>query len=392
MNRYSGVTLDYYDDRGEFLKTHFPTAEDVPDFIKTANIREKDELPNEAFALVASDEGRVMRKFACHDPGTTAMSVMYFMEHKDRLPKGAVKMAAANLTLACLDHNIAPPVPLIEMSDGIDLVQLEKNASRIESYLDRKHTWNNNPVDIAGQAASPIIKEASSNTEEDWAVIMPDGSRHYPIQTWDQIKTAEAYFMDNKHIMEPSIRRQFAVKLAEKSCKAGYPVKKEIQEAGAATKAKTGMAKIALEMRKLAGGDPEFLDELFEKHASLDPNVYAEVLHRFDRDTGLDRLWDNRIPDPWESTFGVEKTAERVVFEDGGDRVTEGQLQNLATNNLSLVTKQFTDDVAYEFGMDPVGIFHSMPLPQQRILARMAADVSSDGSSEGSEKLSSWTW
>ena len=113
MDRFSGVTLDYYDDRGEFLKTHFPTVEDVPDLIKAASIRDKDGLPNEAFALVASDEGRVMRKYACYDPGTTAMSVMYFMEHKDKLPEGAVKMAAANLTLACIfcqrQSRVLPP-------------------------------------------------------------------------------------------------------------------------------------------------------------------------------------------------------------------------------------------------------------------------------------------
>jgi len=247
-------------------------------------------------------------------------------------------------------------------------------------------------VDITGQLPTPIIKVASPESDEDWAVIMPDGARHYPIQTWDQIKTAEGYFMDNKHQMEPSIRRQFAVKLAAKACQVGYPAKEEVKETGAKTKKAAGMMKSALEMRKLVGGDPEFLDELFEKQASLDPNVYAEVLNRFDCDTGLDRFWDNRIFDPWASTFGVVKTAERVIFEDGGERLTEGQLQNLVTNRLNLLTEQFTDDVAKEFSQDPIGIFNSMPLPQQRLIARMAADASSDGSSEGTEKLSAWAW
>ena len=77
--KFAGVTLDWYDDHGETLKQVFPSPEDLPGVIKTASIQEKEKLPNEAFALIMIDSGYAFRKYACADPGTTAMSVIYFM-------------------------------------------------------------------------------------------------------------------------------------------------------------------------------------------------------------------------------------------------------------------------------------------------------------------------
>jgi hypothetical protein len=127
--------------------------------------------------------------------------------------------------------------------------------------------------------------------------------------------------------------------------------------------------------------DSSFLDELQEKTAELDPGTYAEVLRRFDAQAGLDNLYDSMIPDPWESTFGIDKTAE-VVWEDGADRVTAEELRNLANNAPRAVTQVFTDGMQQEFIKDPIGIFNSMPKPQKRILARMAVDSASYGGSE----------
>lgn len=97
--------LDFYDDpTGSVLKQRVSSFNDVPDFIKTAERLtpgELDKLPDDVFALVALDGGRKMRKFACVDKGNTALSVLYFLENKDRLPIEAQKTAAANLITAC---------------------------------------------------------------------------------------------------------------------------------------------------------------------------------------------------------------------------------------------------------------------------------------------------
>lgn len=376
---YSGIVIDFFDDMGLHLKETFPTMEDVPDIIKTAEVRPEEELPNEAFALVAVNGGHVMRKFACYDPGTTSMSVIYFMDHKDKLPEEAVKTAAANLVVACMENNLVPPEPLIKMAEEHNHLFTMEDGSM--SYAVEVP----GTVNISGQ--SPKMKTAGRpESDDDYAFITPEGRRLYPIDTMDRIKTAERYFIDHQIRMEPVVRRHYAVKLAAKCDQVGYPLDDVIKEAGARTYAKPGHIKACMEMRKVAfpmeSEDREFLDELFEKRAEIEPQVFAECLNRFDNLSGLDSMWDHTVLDPWSSTFGMQKTANDVVYQEEGDRVTEGDLINLAHNHGGLIDKHFTHDIASEFIKDPLGVFASMPLPQKKIFARMASDVSSSGGVE----------
>ena len=239
-------------------------------------------------------------------------------------------------------------------------------------------------VDITGQSPPPKVKTARPLNDEDYAVVLQDGSRHYPIDTWDRVKLAEDYYLENRVRMAPRVRRQYAVKLAAKAIHMGYPLDYEIFEKGACTYAKPGHLRAAVEMRKVAcapGEAREWLDELFEKRGHIDPGTYASCLHQFDVENGLDRGWDRVVLDPWESTFGINKVAE-VVWEQGADRVTDDQLQNLAQNQHSGMDELFTHEVSKEFIKDPVGIFNSMPDPQKKIIARLANDLSSQGGSE----------
>ena len=361
-HKYAGVTLDYYDDQGETLKALFPTPDELPDMIKSANVRPKEKLANEAFALIMLDQGHVFRKFACADAGTTMMSSIYFMEHGDKLTKEAQQVAATNLVAACVAHGIMPPTEMTKVAGD----------------------FNDSVVDVTGQSPEPKVVDDRPTNENEYAVKLADGSLHYPIDTWDRVKTAEAYFQDERNRMDPEIRRQYAVKLARQSYFMGYPLDKDIVELGALSYHSDGHLKYASEMRKAAfpsGSDEhEFLDEIFEKRSEIQPEVYAECLKRFDMMNGLDQGWDQVILDPWTSTFGV-KTAS-VVWEDGADRVTEEELTNLGRNNTGHLEGQFTDHFALEFLKDPVGVFNSMPDPQKRIISRMAVDLASKGSSE----------
>lgn len=439
-NKYAGVTLDWYDDKGATLKSKFPTPEALPETIKEANIQPFEKLGQEDFALVAVDEGNVLCKFACHDPGTTAMSVIYFMEHGDKLPESAQKTAAANLVEACQQFGLQAPNTLQKIAmlvppelrrallgagigaagggvgaavDGNPDTRTGRAATGsatgallgaaggalghpfigggVGAYLGTKGgrmgghvhhkrskgTEKEAMVDITGQRPAPKMKIAHSENPDDYAVVLPDGSRHYPIHTWDLVKKAEVYYQEENRRMQPEVRRQFAVKLASKASSMGYPLAPDIFEAGATGWAPEGHLEAAVEMRKVAcapqSGSRKFLDELFEKRSSLNPDTYAEVLRRFDVEHGFDQVWDHVVLDPWASTFGINKTAE-VVWEEGADRVTREQLTNLGARTGALM-EFFTEDMVKEFQKDPVGIFESMPAPQKKILARLASDL-----------------
>jgi hypothetical protein len=103
---YSGVTLDFYDDGGATLKRFFASAEDLPEVIKTASVQKPLQVSDDAFALTMLDDGQVLKKFACTDAGTTAMSVLYFLTHGDKLPDLAQKTAAMALQRACHKYEV----------------------------------------------------------------------------------------------------------------------------------------------------------------------------------------------------------------------------------------------------------------------------------------------
>ena len=121
----TGTIIDFYDDpMGSVLKTKVAHAQ-LPDYVRSAAFQTEEKLaslPDDAFALIMVDNGKAMRKFACVDKGNTALSTLYFMETKDKLPEEAQKIAAANLLGYCLAFGIDPPA------------QLEKIATKAEFW------------------------------------------------------------------------------------------------------------------------------------------------------------------------------------------------------------------------------------------------------------------
>lgn len=115
----TGSIVDFHDDpHGTILKEKVAHA-DLPDFIKEAAYLDDEahaSLPDDAFALVAIDGAHKLRKFACADKGNTALSAIYFMETRHKLPEEAQKVAAANLALACEAYGLEAPGGLLKVA------------------------------------------------------------------------------------------------------------------------------------------------------------------------------------------------------------------------------------------------------------------------------------
>lgn len=123
MEKLSGLVLDIYDDSsGEVLRSIFPQETGVPDLIKEAHFitpEEREVLPDHVFSLVLHNDGTCLRKFACTDPGNTALSVEYFLKTAHKLPLEAQKVAAENLATACGWYGIEPPEDLQKIALGL---------------------------------------------------------------------------------------------------------------------------------------------------------------------------------------------------------------------------------------------------------------------------------
>jgi hypothetical protein len=162
----TGSVIDFYDDpSGTVLKTKLAYAQ-LPDYIRQADYQSEEKLaalPDDAFALVMVDQGQKIRKFACVDKGNTALSALYFLENKDKLPEEAQKVAAANLVEYCQAFQIEPPW------------QLQKVATKAESFAKILSSNAGLPssrkgIDLlrrsiahkTGQMASAVAREASS--------------------------------------------------------------------------------------------------------------------------------------------------------------------------------------------------------------------------------------
>jgi hypothetical protein len=123
MQKLSGLVFDIRDDEaGEVLRSIWPSEEQLPDLVKTAQAITPEldaKLPDDLFALVLRDGDVTMRKFACIDAGNTALSVEYFLKTAHKLPAEAQQVGASNLVTACGWYDIDPPEQLQKIALGV---------------------------------------------------------------------------------------------------------------------------------------------------------------------------------------------------------------------------------------------------------------------------------
>lgn len=409
---HTGSIVDFYDDpQGSVLKSRLP-GDQVPDFIKQAEFltdETRGKLPDDVFALVMIDRGERMRKYACTDKGNTALSVIYFMQNRDRLPEEAQKVAAANLAQACEWYDLQPPLELLKTAGlfsflakrpgkalqgamfggdvasrgaagmarhnaamgkvgdltGSEIMPLSSNVKTAGALVPH--------VDVTGKQAPQMVKRASAQRH----CMVKEGQARFPIDSYGQVQQAIDYFEKHAQAMHPADRREYCTNLTGRADELGINVPYNIRKYGSAGYAPDGEVNVAVctRMQHWAEDAPErdMLKSLMEKAASVHPDVFCAALQQFDEATGMDYLWDEAIYDPYYSTYGFVKQAE-WKWEDGNDRLTEDQLNLSAKKDFDSIKRAFGCDLAQEYRKNPRQIFDSLPLDSKRIIARMAND------------------
>ena len=221
----------------------------------------------------------------------------------------------------------------------------------------------------------------------------------YPLDTYQQVKAASAYFNDYMKHMSPPMRHEYATNLVKRASDLLIPVSSDARKYGSEDFAADHEIKAAFDARRLElDGQKEVLavldgvervarfrmwkeaSEDGEKVASTDsPEFVVALLEEFDKAAGLHRHYDRGIPDPYYSIFGFEKQAEDdPAWSDiiGNESVTMEDLHRLRDTGARAVKKKFGDDMHKEFLKDPVGIYKSLPLPQKKMMIRLAVGVS----------------
>jgi hypothetical protein len=239
------------------------------------------------------------------------------------------------------------------------------------TVVTKQKSWRQSPyVDMTGW--DPAAVEAFEAKPAQQTLL--DGV--YPVDGYDQVKTASAYFEENWREFPPRKRHEYCVGLVERMEKLGMEIPEDVERYGSTTYASDVDAYVAARRSYAHEEFHPALDLLLEKRAQVSPETFAEALSEFDHISNLHYHWDAQVADPWRSTFGpsLEKIAEKEwCYDEQGIRIDEALLKHFAANGHGLIVKTWGADFAKEFQKSPKTFFMALPAPNKLLVARAAA-------------------
>lgn len=242
-------------------------------------------------------------------------------------------------------------------------------------------------VDVSNHAPPTRVVEKQAS------ILAVPSQGKYPLDSYEQVKRASAYFDEYRGHMSPAMRHEFATNLVARADDLLIPVSEEARKYGSAGFAPEHEIKAAFDARRLElDENAEALallaqvekvarfrmwkNEHGEKIAHVDsPAFVVELLTEFDKVAGLNHRYDRGVPDPFYSIYGFEKSAsDDAAWSDliGNAYVTAADLKRLAKVGALSLKQTFGEDFQKEFLKDPVGIYGSLPVDQKKMLINMA--------------------
>jgi len=201
----------------------------------------------------------------------------------------------------------------------------------------------------------------------------------YPVETRAQVKTASRYFDDYYKRFAPVERVEFARGLAARSAQLGEDVSEKVAHYAYASPRSIEPA-IRARSYILGGSADDELTALVKEAQHTSPYGVMQMLTHFDAHHHIRDY--SRVPDPFDSVFMSEKTAQELSGEETwtsptSERLTKSQFQNwvLPSSNHSSLLRQFDVNTAEGLcGPDGWQVFLSLPDPHKTIIARMVTD------------------
>jgi len=411
--------LDFYADGGALLRETVP-FESLPDFVKVASYVGGTDLDPSGYAVILVGAQGTQPVFPRIDPGNTAISTYYLLNQADDLPEEVVKVAAANLAVACKSFGMDIPPELMKLADlGGDPGLLQDRIPYVDitglknhKEAEKRRPLPTKPAKVKADKKTQVGPE-DTKLKTAKATTAPIGNEvgykpaagqkitaaKAPSPTWphnpavgkklasvsyDHTQSAANHFNTSWKKIHPLDRVKLAQKLVPDARALGIELVPEAY-AYASGVMDAGRVKVALQTRQvLSSGNPIYSD--LQKIASdCSSTEMIEAIWQADEDTGLSRFWNSKIDDPFLSVMqaapnkisGKIKTAEAAEdtrFAVGGSIVTDSDLKNLAERRRDLVCTQFGEDFGKEFCKHPVQVFKSMPDSTKEVLGRMARD------------------
>lgn len=438
----TGVILDIYDDPKAVVLLDKLAGRELPKELGDSELLEPEKLasmPDRLFALVATNAGDVVRKYAMHDPAHTTTSIMYFLSQHELLPAHAQKTAAANLVQACGWYGLEVPAQLEKLAlDPLGGVLGALDAkSRVEQSVEHHRATmdgfrqaqagatsdmqSSKHADLTGTEMMPMMgavstypdpkntaRGASSSGQSKRAVwehagdltnhrpvkkvaaaqptrfAMPSQQR-YPLDGYEDVKTACAYFDLHMEEFKLEDRREFAVHLGQRLEELALPLTENVAKYAGLEYGPNIDIELLARVRNFEGLDhADAYSVLVEKKASIEPHIMLEMIHDLDVLSGAAQKYDAPLGfrDPFQAVYGKVagvEPAKSFGWNLGNDYVNDMMLADLATRRYAALDHAFGKEMRLSFQKDPVGVFQSMSDPQKIVIARLASDESMVG-------------
>lgn len=416
----SGVVFDIYDDGGALfgrsvVNSGLPLDEKLAS-CQLLSTQDLSGLPDRLFGLVATNDGTEVRKFAMHDAGHTASSMLYFEACAAKLPVEVREKVASNLSAACGWYGI-DPTPYVEKTALLNALTLGLGVADGASRAKAQSARNQSNMDAFRQAQASGVKISAtedvmpqvvvssksgpnkniamgakaaswqhSGDISDGVVVAKETIKassyalpgRYPIVSPEQVKQAARYFDDHRSEFTQSDRGEFARAVVVRADELGVKLSGSIEEY-------TGNGYgpyIESELHsRIAGCESspsgEKYAELLSALPNTDPADMAEKLAALDWETGAHRAYGRLFHEPLLAVYGGARVVEKLAaaqdytWAGSGHQTSGEKLARLAGS--TKVAEVFGQEFAGAFASDPVGIFASMPDPEKIVLSRLCA-------------------
>ena len=375
MRSLSGKILDINDDPDVGLvKQAAQEGVSIPAFVlQYGHQPATGPLEDSLYAFVHyRPSGEVIKKYACDNPAATWLSGLYFVKNGHAFPEPVQKAVAQKLAGFYQVHGLDCPALIEKIAKGEETVPME---------------WAlpDHPV-----------------TEDLFALTRTSETPLYPIVTWDHVKQAQDYFLENCLLFAPAQRREFCVKLANRTRVLARDSARQggsdsDLEKSAALALQTGrdpVEELAWEVRLYASQTPDesqiadalshrvkiaqaHADEkaveayklLWDNRGSFTLDKFAEAIETIDRYARIDNLWGRQVADPYVSILKIATgNGDEIVFDESGVTLTRNQVRKLASKTAE-IGRLFDPEMARELANDTETVFQSLPLPEKKALA-----------------------
>lgn len=207
--------------------------------------------------------------------------------------------------------------------------------------------------------------------------------KRYPIETEDQVKTAETYFSKYFNNIHPAERVTIANNMEKRASELSIELTNPdmVNYSRKTDSSISPNFSVHMDMRKEAcvgktvhiGSKNINAVELLDKIASYgDPSKIVELLTDFDKKASLEGSYDKEIRDPFYTVFGHSSnpTYSHTKIAAG---LTKEQLQSAAKNNdiLFRLTEKYGKSFVADFIKKPATTLDSMPIPDKEVIIKV---------------------